>query len=621
MASLPKGWIRLAWIFVIGGAIIGLTAAIILYDTTGRPWEAPLMACAALAWLFVAAWGPQAIAWSQERRYENEASEEAEGETDEASSTQKRLSKLQNIYKKKSHWFQAVLVLVGASGSIASWLLAWPKVHDQHILIWFGLVGLLSFPSLILSNVLASHPSKTCSRQARFMRFAMFSFLVIGIGTAVQSLSLPADIVVGDASISVWVMRLLAFMHILLASEWIIRAFLSPFLPKRSADRLNDSFLLVLIGGGQPDDSFGDRLQDQFGIDISQSWAVQFIRRSSMWLLMIFAIATWLLSAITTLRVEERGIYQRMGHVSKELMEPGLHVHLPWPFGSVRRLSYGKIEGVRLNAADNLFVADVITDIDAPSNRSNDRIWSKSHGEELFLMIANHPRLTSSDGDTYDSQRPYELYHADVVITYRIGFDPTSALQAVYYLDDPGSLIARIGRRELIELFNSRTAEDLLFADFSEFSKACHASVQASLDELHSGIDIVDVIFEAVHPPIKTAPTFHRVHGAEKESVALVDIERAKAEKEHATAQITASQVLDQAEADAFNTIALARAEQVAFLAERQAVKRQREVFTFERSLQVYEKTFTNKNLIIVDPDIRANQGFVVDLREHLHGQ
>ncbi|MEM7407420.1 MAG: SPFH domain-containing protein [Pseudomonadota bacterium] len=628
----PSGWIRLAWIFTIGGSILGAGADLLVIFAPAGPWIGPLMACAALTWLFVAAWGPQALSWSQQRHLEalrarvteseSAAVESPDAEPDADSKTsieveqaREQVGRYENRLKRSSHWWQASLVLLGTSGSLLSWYLGWPKAQVADALIWFGLVGLLSFPSLIMGNALANNPNKTYRRQAGFTRFATISLLVVGLTTLLHSVALPVDIVAGDAPLSIWALRALATVQIVLAAEWIVRAFVSPFLPQRSADHLNDSLVLNLVAGSQTGETLGDRVHEQLGIDISQSWAVQFIRQSTLWLVMVLGVATWLSTGVTTLRVDERGIHQRLGLSAPELLEPGLHFHLPWPLGSVRRLSYGRIEEVRLNASAD-FEAPESTAIEAPSRKSDDRIWSKSHGEELFLMIANQPRLSSSDGEQLESQRSYELYHADVVITYRIGLNSKSSHLAVYRLADANKLVGQIGRRELIDLFNNRTAEDLIFANFSAFSQASHRAIQQRLNELNTGIDIVDVIFEAVHPPIDTAPTFHRVHGAAKESAASVDIVRAEAEQEQATAQIVAAQIHDQAKADAFSNAALARAERVAFLAERRAYANQQSVFTFERALQAFEQTFSDKNLIIVDPNISADQGLVLDLRE-----
>ncbi|MEM7168603.1 MAG: SPFH domain-containing protein [Pseudomonadota bacterium] len=585
------------------------------------------MACAALSWLFVAAWGQQALAWSGQHRIDRlqheqaqlQATEPDEMSSDRATWVHAQLNKAE-IRKSRGHWWQMAVIVLGATGTIACWVVAWPQAQASSALIWFILVALLSFPLLILSNALAHHSNPSCAKRARFIRFATISLLITGLATAMQGAALPVDIVAGDAPLSVWALRLLAIVQIALAVEWIIRVAVMPFLPVRAANRIiDDSLILRIVTGNQRGHSANDGFEEQFGVDISQSWAVQFIRRTSPWIFMVLAVATWAMTAVTTLRVDERGLYQRMGHISTTVLEPGLHIHLPWPLGSVRRISYGGIREVRLNTDNTVDRPEIMpsgTGVEDPTTRHDDRIWSKIHGEELFLMIANQPRLSSGDGTRRDSQRPYELYHADVVVTYRVGLDSNSSRQATYNLADADTLIAQIGRRELIGLFQTRTAEDLLFADLSEFSKSAHDAVQERLNALNTGIDIVDVIFEAVHPPINTAETFQRVHGAEKEIAVLLDIARAEAEKIQATAQITAAQIDDEAKADALTNLARARAEQVTFSAERRVYARDKNVFEFERSLQTIEATFADKNLIIVDPQIRADKGLVLDLRE-----
>lgn len=616
-SSALLGWTRLAWALVAFGVVFGIAIGALAVLGLAGSLEMSLMHCAALGWLFVAAWGPQALSWSNQGRL---ARRSAAAASERASEANRLVSDLEDQAsdnsdngakrERSNHWLQMSMVLLGAIGCIASWILLWPKAQSNGALIWFGLAGLLAFPTLIMGNALAHHREPECRHQAAFTRFATLSLLVIGLATALHGVALPIDIVAGDAPLSTWVLRVLAVVQIAVAAEWILRAAVSPFMPVKSAARLNESLILSLVTGVQP--GSGGSFEDQFGIDISRSWAVLFVRRSSFWLFLAMVVATWLTTAVTTLRVDERGIYQRMGSVSSALLEPGLHVHLPWPLGSVRRISYGGIEEVRLNATVDAPTMKT-TGVEEPSASHDDRIWSKNHGEELFLMIANQPRL--STGENYESQRPYELYHADVVVTYRVGLAPDASLRSTFHVADAGKLVAQIGRRELINLFKNRTAEDLLFADFSEFSRSHHQAMQDRLDTLRTGIDIVDVIFEAVHPPINTAATFERVHAAEKEGAVLVNIARAEAEQRSATAQITAARSRDQAQADSFAETAQARAERVVFAAERRASERE-DVFVFERALQVFERTFAEKNLIIVDPEINAAQGFVVDLND-----
>ncbi|MEM6974319.1 MAG: SPFH domain-containing protein [Pseudomonadota bacterium] len=591
----PTGWMRFGYalilLSVLGGVGVGAWGVL----APDSSWPAQFIPLSALGLLAIAAWGPHLLTWSHKRRLMRLGAASPD----------------MTQYRWHSHWCQMAMVLLSAIGAVLSWLLAWPKAQADGGLVWFGMVALIAFPALVVGNALAQHPDPACRQLARFARFATVSLLVIGLATATQGAALPVDIVAGDAPLSVWALRIVGVMHIALAIEWIIRSVASPFLPLRSAERLTASLILDLVAGRQV--GTGGSFEDQFGIDLSQSWAVHFVRTSSVWLVIFLSVATWATTAVTTLRVDERGLYQRLGKIAPTPLEPGLHAHLPWPFGSVRRISYGGIEEVRLNAAFDTAPARV-TDVEAPSTQHDDRIWSKNHGEELFLMIANQPRLNS--GESYESQRHYELYHADVVVTFRVGLDPAASLRGTYHVADAVKLVSQIGRRELIELFNDRTAEDLLFADFSEFSQSHHGAVQRRLDALQTGIDVVDVIFEAVHPPIDTAATFERVHAAEKESSVQVNIARAAAEQIRATSQINAARSNDEARADAFSETANARAEREVFAAERIALQDHAEIFAFERALQAFERTFAEKNLIIIDPEIEADQGFVVDLTD-----
>ena len=91
--------------------------------------------------------------------------------------------------------------------------------------------------------------------------------------------------------------------------------------------------------------SVGTAVKRQFGIDLSRSWALVFVRRAALPIGFGLALFAWCLTGVTALGINERAVNQRLG-MPVSVFEPGMHVHLPWPFGIVRGVELGVLHDV-----------------------------------------------------------------------------------------------------------------------------------------------------------------------------------------------------------------------------------------------------------------------------------
>lgn len=91
--------------------------------------------------------------------------------------------------------------------------------------------------------------------------------------------------------------------------------------------------LLSLLGSrANPWASLLDALHRQLGIDLRSSWALEVVRRGTEPLILALCVLGWLSTSLTVVRVTEEALVERLGApLAGEPLQPGLHLHWPWP--------------------------------------------------------------------------------------------------------------------------------------------------------------------------------------------------------------------------------------------------------------------------------------------------
>ena len=186
----------------------------------------------------------------------------------------------------------------------------------------------------------------------------------------------------------------------------------------------------------------------RFGIDLSRSWALGFIRRAAVPAVIGLAIFGWLLTGVTALDISQRAVYEAFGR-PQAVFHSGLHVYLPWPFGRLRPLEYGAVREIpHLSAEDGTppeaepTTASRGDPIEGVPPISADRLWDASHPSEAsYLVASNHNGRAIS--------RSSILIYG----SYRIGLSDQAAFNATYNINSPDTFIRAAAGRMLARYF------------------------------------------------------------------------------------------------------------------------------------------------------------------------
>lgn len=413
---------------------------------------------------------------------------------------------------------------------------------------------------------------------------------------AIICLVLSALCLLFASEASVWPVRLAVLIGLLpglVAVELLLRAVLSLFSPRRESlepGLLARSFIAdMLRWPPQPLLALQHELHNRFGIDLRQIWAFTYMRRAFLPVLAVVAMVGWLLTGIHEIPLQGRGIYERFGK-PVDVFGPGLHAGLPWPLGRVLSVENGVVHELATSVGD--VSGPVMADpAEGPAPSTANRLWDASHVNDKSQVIA------SSRGD----KQSFQIVNMDVRFVYRIGLTDQAALAATYNSTDVPTLIRSTASRILVHDFASRTLDGLLGEDRVGLAEEIGRAVQADLQKLDSGVEILATVVEAIHPPAGAANAYHGVQAAQIGAQALISRERGAAAEATNEAQLQASIARDQATASAHEINATAQAADLKFTAEQKAYASAGQAFVLEQYFSQLTQGLANARLLVLD--------------------
>lgn len=515
-------------------------------------------------------------------------------------------------FARVSGWPQAVLIGLLALG--AGWLvlLGWPtqplRGDAEPLLVCSAIAFAAAFPFLILERLYANTAAAALPEAgalSRLLRVPLLALVGVGIAVAVAA---------AGFGWSLWIERIIAAVIMIVAVELLGRAVAATFLPLQgveSARAVADSTCAGWIQFAAPSlQRVSAAARTQLGIDLSRSWALLFVRRAALPVAAGIAVAGWLLTGVSTLAIDERGIYERMG-VPVEVLQPGLHLRLPWPFGRIRRLENGVIHEVAVvgdqgedEDADEV-ESEPTADAESDPPRSADRLWDTPHPSELTYLIA------SAD----NGRQGFQAVNIDIRFTYRIGLTDQAAMNAAYQVDAPETLVRAAASRLLARYFAVRTLSAVLRDDRETIAGDIRSALQRQLDDASSGIEMLQVVIEAIHPPTGAAHAYHSVQAAEINARTMVAREKGNAIRAAKVASQETASVGSRAQAAAAEAVQAARHDATLFHTDVAAEHASGRAFLFERWLDRLSHSLSKAQIVLLDHRLTGLEAPAIDLR------
>jgi regulator of protease activity HflC (stomatin/prohibitin superfamily) len=353
-------------------------------------------------------------------------------------------------------------------------------------------------------------------------------------------------------------------------------------------------------------DRLQQNLKDRFGIDLRQNWAFSFVRRASLPVLLGTCLVGWLLTGVSELSPDRRGVYEVFGK-PRNVVGPGLHAGLPWPLSHMRSVENGVVHEIATTLPSEGVTAFESSGADDRPPISANRLWDASHVAEKSLLIA-------SQGQTAQG---FQIVNMDVRFFYRISLTPEGAMRAAYQSSDLPSLLRSTASQVLVTVFASRTLDGVLGEERIALSRLIGESVQEHMDALNSGVEILATVVEAIHPPAGAADAYHSVQAAQIASEASISRQRGEAATTTNSAREEATLEIDSAAATGRETLDVARAVASRFKAEERAYSTAGNAFMFEYYLSQVALGLGKSQVTIVDHRIGNTTAPTIDLRRY----
>ncbi|MEM5387940.1 protease modulator HflK [Paraburkholderia phymatum] len=411
-----------------------------------------------------------------------------------------------------------------------------------------------------------------------------------------------------------WPVHAAALLSCAIAIELAIRAALSDFLSPRSranAARVPASLLAgMLRRQPSPFAVLCLELRTRYGIDLRQNWVLQTFLRQLPATVVVMGLCAWLLTAVVVLDPDQRAVYERFG-APAAVWQPGPHVGMPWPFGKARIVDNGAVHQLVVSgsAEDSSVGAPSVSADDATPAQLN-RLWDVQHPWETTQVIAG-----ASGG-----QQNFQIVNADVRLDYRVGLTDVAARAALYRAVDPAGTVRSVANREVVHYLASHTLQSLLETRQTAMADSVRYAVQTQLDRLNSGIEVVAVVIESVHPPAGAAAAWHGVQAAQIRAQASVAQARGFAASMLGDAQQRAIGSVAQASARASDTVSSARVQQIDFDADMVAYRLGGPAFPFEYYLSRLQKGLQNARITVIDDRLIEGTHATLDLRSYRAG-
>jgi regulator of protease activity HflC (stomatin/prohibitin superfamily) len=509
---------------------------------------------------------------------------------------------------------QAFVVLTGAGGAIGILTVAWPTAPEvrtaQSLLYVRGAFALgAAFPLLLAERACVGWITEGLPQATlllRLLRLALFIFVIEGVLALLDGYGF---------SLASWAQPLPRVLLIAIAAELTLRALASFFLPSPApgAARVMVASLLAtpFTPRAMTRPFWRRSLQNQFGIDLSRSWALQFMRSALVPVTVGIAIVAWALTGITALGTDERGIYERFGR-PVSVFKPGIHIGLPWPLGVVRRVDFGKVHALSLGGVGMLSESvPLALDAEDEAPESADRLWDANHPTERSYLIASETGGRTS----------FQIVDVDVQLIWRVGLSDSAALASAYQTEDPEAFLRAYAGRLLARYFSSRTLLRSLGERREGMAEDLKGALQLALDDSRTGIELVAVVVEAIHPPAKAADSYHEVQAAHIRSEAMIAEARRRAVETTGEARTTVLQRLAAAQAAAVERSRAARSDALRFATDEQAYINAGSPYLFERYLAALTRGLKDAPVTLLDHRIAGSGAeTVIDLRNFRAG-
>lgn len=322
-----------------------------------------------------------------------------------------------------------------------------------------------------------------------------------------------------------------------------------------------------------------DSAEAQLGIDLRSTWALTVVRRTLEPLVIGLCLLAWLSTSLTVVGVEEQGLVERLGvPVGGDLLQPGLHLHWPWPMDQVFRVPVKRVQ--------TLAVGHEGEEGTGPENV----LWAVEHAANEYTLLLGNGR---------------DLITVDAAVQFRIA----DARAWRYHSQNPSDALKAIAYRAVMRNTVNHTLSEALSENIAALTARMRAMVQADADALGLGVEVMAFTVGGMHPPVMVAADYEDVVSAELgKATAVMDAQvfRNQTVPGAETAVLT---LVNEARSQGAENLAQAAGQAWSFRVLESQFQAAPEEYYFRRRLETLEKGLSGRPFTILDSRFQRDGG------------
>lgn len=310
-------------------------------------------------------------------------------------------------------------------------------------------------------------------------------------------------------------------------------------------------------------------LEKSTGITLRSLFGIRVIRKVLPLVVVGVAFGFWLSTGFVQVESYQQAALYRFG-TCYDILEPGLHVTLPYPFD--------KVELYDTERVNELVVG-------YETAEKSDLLWTESHGgTEYKLLLGNGNELVS----------------VNLRIKYKI-----SDLRAYVTNAAQAEQILNAKAYSVVTDMTVRTTLDALLAeDRAALSQKIEDELAAYLEKSNCGLVVVDAILESFHPPVEVSAIYQKVVSAEMQAQAQKDAAEGLANSSITYAENKKDILVIQAQIRQETSVAEAKAAVAEFMAMKEAYGENPGAFCYYKYLNALATVYKGRRLYIVSDGI-----------------
>ena len=281
------------------------------------------------------------------------------------------------------------------------------------------------------------------------------------------------------------------------------------------------------------------------------------------------AVIVWILSGFYIVSYSEQAIIERLGKPIDILnpVGPGLHYDWPRPISRINRVDTDSVRWMRLG-----YVTKERTDI---------ILWTKAHYLKEYSVL-------TGDG-------------AIVELAANLHYRVVDAGAYLYSAIEPESQLELMSYETLCRLAAQHSLFDILAYGRKKFEQTVTESIQSLADAANLGIEVVQICFLDVHPPMEVAPAFEDVVSAQEDLETYIEQARGYYKETLPLTTGEAASMIVQAESYRKEIVEKAGGQADAFLSVTNAFKRHKSINRYRVRFDALDFWLSGKPLWLID--------------------